>query len=69
MWFKGNQFSSLLATNSRGRKIKEDNGYKGDATGEFNVEKSKIMQSVGTEKEHLKYESREKQFSFYWQKL
>ena len=46
MWFKGDQFSSLLATKSGNRKKKKRvNGYKGDVKGEYNVKKSKTLKS------------------------
>ena len=46
VWFKGDQFPSLLATKSGNRKKKKRvNGYKGDVKGEYNVKKSKTLKS------------------------
>ena len=45
MWFKGDQFPSLLATKSGNRKKKRVNGYKGGVKGEYNVKKSKTLKS------------------------
>ena len=45
VWFKGDQFPSLLATKSGSRKRRKVNDYGGDVKGEYNVEKSKTLKS------------------------